>query len=346
MTGNFTEGGPVPVLQRLVVILSALGAVAWGAPQYHITQKLKLAGDTGWDFLTADSEAKRLYITRGDHVSVVRMDTGEAIGEIPADGAHGVALAPDLRKGFSTNGRANTVTEFSLENLKVEKSIPTGQKPDAILYEPKSHRILAFNGGSHSVTVIDAAKGEVVATIALSGKPESAAAGASGRVFVNLEDKNQIALLDPVKAAQLATWNLTGCESPSGLAIDAPHERLFAGCENQRLVVVAADSGRVLATLPIGKGVDATAFDPGTQLAFSSNGEGTLTVIQEESPDRFQVLANVATQPSARTLAVDEKTHQVYLVAASHDPKKKSGPPGHQRPQIVPGSVTLLVLAP
>jgi DNA-binding beta-propeller fold protein YncE len=311
-----------------------------------VVKKIPLPGETGWDFLTADPQTKRLYITRGTHVSVLDADSGSFIGDIPADGAHGVAIAGDLGRGFSTNGKSNTVTVFNLADFKVLTLVKTGQKPDAIVYEPVSHRVFAFNGESKSATVIDAAKAEAVATVDLPGNPESAVTDPSGKIFVNIEDKNLIVAIDPVKASKLSQWPIPGCESPSGLALDAEHHRLFAGCENQKMVVIDAETGQWVASLPIGKGVDAAGFDPGGQFAFSSNGEGTLTAIHEDSPNQFKVVANVPTQKSARTLAVDPVSHRVYSVAAQFDPKKKSGPPGHQRPALIPGSVVLLVLEP
>jgi DNA-binding beta-propeller fold protein YncE len=298
---------------------------------YHVTKTIKLMGDTGWDYLTVDSQMKRLYVTRGTRVSVINIDSGKEEGEIPnTNGVHGVALAQDLGKGFTSNGASNNLTIFDLKTLKILGTVPTGKKPDAIVYQPFSKKVVAFNGKSNNATVVGAADGKVSATIDLGGKPEFAAADTSGKIFVNLEDKNAIAAIDPVKGVKLSEWSISPCEEPTGLAIDSEHHRLFSGCHNQRIMIVDSESGKVVANLPIGKGVDATAFDPATQLAFSSNGEGTLTVIKENTPENFTIVGNFPTQKSARTMALDPTTHHIYSVAGTK----------------VSGGVSLLVLEP
>jgi YVTN family beta-propeller protein len=320
-------------------------ALAADTANYHVAKTVKLKGDTGWDYLTVDAEMKRLYITRGTRVSVINLDSGVEEGEIPnTQGVHGVALANDLGKGFTSNGVSNNLTVFDLKTLQILGTVPAGKKPDAIVYQPTSKRVIAFNGQSNSATVVDATNGKVVATIELGGKPEFAAADPSGKVFVNLEDKNAIAAIDPVKGVKLSEWSISPCEEPTGLSIDSEHHRLFSGCHNQRMMVVDSESGKVVATLPIGKGVDATAFDPSTQLAFSSNGEGTLTVIKENSPDSFTVVGNIPTQKSARTMALDPKTHRIYCVAAQFQNQDKVAGDNHRRPSMVSGSAVVIVL--
>lgn len=256
---------------------------------------------------------------------------------------HGIALAQDLGKGFTSNGRENTVTVFDLKTLQETARIKLDAKnPDAIMYEPVSHRVFTFNGRSHNATAIDAAKGTVIGNIALDGKPEFAVADGKGMVFVNIEDKSELTEIDARKAVVVHTWPLKPCEEPSGLAMDQKHRRLFSGCHNKLMAVVNADSGKVVTTLPIGRGVDATRFDAGRQLAFSSNGEGTLTVIHEDSPDKFSVVQTLTTQRYARTMALDTRTHNVFVVTAEVE-KAPPATEGHRRRRrIKPGSFTLL----
>jgi len=314
---------------------------------YHLINTYKLGGEGGWDYLTIDSSARRLYISRATHVMVIDVDTGKSVGDIPdTPGVHGIALAPELGRGFVSNGREGTVTIFDIQSLKLITKIKAGENPDAILYDPASKRVFAFNGRSHDATAIDAASGNVLGTIKLEGKPEFAASDAKGEIFVNIEDKSQIDAIDPNKLEVKANWPLAPCQEPSGLAIDRKTRRLFAGCDNKMMAVVDADTGKVIATPAIGEGVDANRFDPGTGLAFASCGEGVLTVVKEESPTKFTVLENVPTQQGARTMALDEKTHNVVVVTA------KFGPPPaptadnpHPRRTILPDSFVVLVYA-
>jgi DNA-binding beta-propeller fold protein YncE len=276
---------------------------------------------------------------------VVDADTYALVGDIPGtEGVHGIALAPKLGRGFTSNGRANTVTIFDLKTLKILGTAPTGKGPDAIVYDPASRRVFTFNGHGNDATAIDAAKGKVAGTIPLGGQPEFAAADGRGHIYNNLEDKSELLQIDSKKLTVTATWPLAPGESPSGLAIDRRHRRLFSGCHNQMMPVVDADSGKVLTAPPIGKGVDATAFDPGTQLAFSSNGDGTLNVVHEDSPDKFTPVASVTTQRGARTMALDLKTHNIFLVTADFGPvPQPTVEHPHPRPPAIPGTFTLLV---
>lgn len=333
----------------LVAIMVAgilAGAVAASAPGYHLLYTWKLGGEGGWDYLKVDSAARRMYISRATKVVVIDADSGKPVGEIAdTPGVHGIALAREFGKGFTSNGRENTVSVFDLQSLKTLNKIKVGNRPDAILYDPATKRVFTFNAGSQDATAIDAAKGEVVGSIPLGGKPEFSASDGKGTVFVNLEDKNQLFALDPQNLTVKERWPLAGCDEPSGLAMDRKNRRLFVGCDNKVMPVVDADSGKILATLPIGEGVDATAFDEETGLAFASCGEGVLTVVREESPSKFSVAENVSTQKGARTMALDEKTHQVYTVTA------KFGPPPaptadqpHPRASILPDTFVVLVL--
>lgn len=315
-------------------------------PQYQLKQKFVIGGDGGWDYLAYDPEGKRLFISRATRVQVVDPAQGKVVAEIPdTPGVHGIALAHDLGKGFTSNGRENTVTVFDLKTLKETAKIKLdAENPDAILYDPASKRVFTFNGRSKSSTVIDAEKGTIVATIPLDGKPEFAAADGKGMVFVNIEDKSEMTSIDAKKAAVVKSWPLTGCEEPSGLAIDQKHRRLFAGCHNQVMAIVSADDGKVITTVPIGQGVDANAFDPRTDLAFSSNGDGTLTVVHEDSPEKFNVVQNAQTQRGARTMAVDPNTHDVYLVTAEFDEQPPAEGQTRPRRTMKAGSFTLLVM--
>jgi DNA-binding beta-propeller fold protein YncE len=269
------------------------------------------------------------------------------VGDIPnTEGVHGIALVPEVGRGFTSNGRASTVTIFDLKTLKeIAQVKTTGQNPDAIIYDPASRRVFTLNGRGGNSTAIDAGTGTVAGTIELGGKPEFATADGKGRVYVNLEDKSMVVAVDSQQLKVESRWPLAPCEEPSGMAIDREHRRLFVGCHNQMMAVMDADTGRVLATPAIGQGVDANAFDPETQLAFSSNGDGTLTVVHEDSPDKFTVVGNVQTQRGARTMALDLKTHNIFLVTAEFGP-----PPAptaehpRPRPTIVPGSFVVLVV--
>ncbi|OLE54468.1 MAG: YVTN family beta-propeller domain-containing protein [Acidobacteria bacterium 13_1_20CM_3_53_8] len=314
---------------------------------YHVITKHTLGGEGGWDYLTVDAQAHRVYISRSTHVMVVNEDSGQTIGDIPnTNGVHGIALVPEFGKGFTSNGRDSTVTVFDLKTLKVLSQIAVGKNPDAILYDPFSKRVLTMNGASRDATAIDAKTGTVAGTIALDGKPEFAVSDERGHVYVNLEDRSIVAELDPRGLKVEARWPIAPGEEPTGLAIDRKHRRLFAGCSNKLMVVLSADDGHVIKSLPIGSGVDATAFDPETQLAFSSNGgDGTLTVIHEDSPESFTVIDNVATQRGARTMALDAKTHRIYLVTAEFGPTPApTAERPRPRPSIVPGTFTLLIV--
>jgi len=315
--------------------------------QYQLKAKFVLGGEGGWDYLAFDSVGKRLFIARGTHVSVVDPYAGKVIGDIPnTSGVHGVALAQELGKGFTSNGRDNTVTVFDLRTLQAIETIKvTGDGPDAIYYDSASRRVFTFNGRSKDATIINATTDSVAGTIPLGGKPEFPAGDGGGKFYVNIEDTSEVLSIDARAGAVLARWKLAPCEEPSGLAMDAKHHRVFAGCHNKVMAVVNTDSGEVVATPPIGQGTDASGFDPGTSLAFSSNGDGTLDVVHEDTPDKYTVVQNAQTQAGARTLAVDTLTHDVYLVTADFDttPAAVAGQP--PRRTMKPGTFTLLVMS-
>src|SRR5215472_6123557 len=316
--------------------------------QYKLKQKYVIGGDGGWDYLAYDPVGKKLFVSRATRVQVIDPATGTVVSEIPdTTGVHGIALAQDLGKGFTSNGRENTVTVFDLKTLKESAKIKLpddAKNPDAILYDAASKRVFTFNGASKNATVIDADKGTVVSNIPLDGKPEFAAADGKGMVYVNIEDKSELTAIDAKKGAVATSWPLTGCEEPSGLAMDQKNRRLFAGCHNKVMAVVNADTGKVIATPAIGQGVDANGFDPGTQLAFSSNGDGTLTVVHEDSADKYTVAQNAETQRGARTMALDTNTHDVYLVTAEFDEQPPAKEGDRPRRTMKPGTFTLLVM--
>lgn len=314
-----------------------------------VTSRFAIGGDGGWDYLTVDASARRIYVSRATHVAVVDADSGKVVGDIPGtEGVHGIALAPGLKKGFTSNGRAGTVTVFDLASLAVTATWKTtGENPDAILYEPVSKRLLTFNGRGRNATVFDAETGTIAGTIPIGGKPEFAVSDPAGRVYVNVEDKAEILAIDPASSSVKARWSLAPCEEPTGLAIDAKAGVLFAGCGNRILAVVRTSDGKLLGTPPIGQGCDGVAFDPGSGLAFAANGEGTVTVVKETTPGTWTPVQTVPTQRSARTIAVDTAKGRLYLSAAKLGPPPSPVPGSpRSRPAIVPGSFELLVVGP
>ncbi len=335
------------VLFVCVLVLLASLVLAAGSSGYHVAKKTVLGGDGGWDYLTVDAKARRIYISRGTHVMVVDADSAAVVGDIPGtNGVHGIAIASDMDKGFISDGRDGNVTIFDTKTLKVLGTTPAGKNPDAIIYDQASKRVFAFNGSSKDATAIDAKTGTVAGTIPLGGKPEFAAADEKGHVFVNIEDTSEIVQFDSNKLTVENRWKIAPGEEPSGLAMDRKHRRLFSVCSNKLMVVVNADTGKVVTTLPIGAGTDAAGFDPETGYAFSSNGEGTLTVVHEDSADKFSVVDTVATQVRARTMALDTKTHQVFLVTAQFGaPPAATAQQPRPRAPMVPGSFTLLTMS-
>jgi YVTN family beta-propeller protein len=335
-------------MKRIAVVcfLCLLGVASPGFAQtkFKMADRVVLGGEGGWDYLTYDQDGHRLFITRGSHVMVVDTNTLKVTADIPnLSGIHGVALAPELSRGFISNGGDNTVTVFDLKTLKPVDTIKVGERPDAILYDKFSKRVFTFNARSHDTTAIDAASGKVAGTVALGGKPEFPASDGKGKLYVNIEDKSQIAQVDVSKLSLLNAWSIAPCQEPSALAFDVEHHRLFSGCDNKLMSVVDSDSGKVITTVPIGEGVDAGAFNSKTQEVFMSCGEGVLTVIHEDTPDKYSVKQNLATVKGARTMALDPEHNVVYLVTAKREDKPPA--PG-QRPAMVPGSFELMVVRP
>jgi DNA-binding beta-propeller fold protein YncE len=334
----------------LLIAFCFLTAAAFAAqpPAYRLANTYPIGGEGGWDYLTYDADGHRLFISRGTHVMVVDAASGKVTGDIPnTPGAHGIALAPKLGRGFISDGGDNTVTIFDLKDLHTIGTVKVGDRPDAILYEPATQRVFTFNARSHDATAVDAAAGTVAGTVALGGKPEFAQADGTGHVFVNIEDKSELAVFDAKSLEVQKHIALAPCEEPSGLALDVKAHRLFAGCSNKLMAVVDPDAGRVVTTLPIGAGVDANAFDPGLHLAFSSNGSGTLTIVQAQSGDKYSVAQDLETARGARTMALDPQSHRVYLVTADYgQPPAPTAERPNPRPPIVPNSFRLLVAEP
>jgi hypothetical protein len=286
-----------------------------------------------------DSTARRLYVSHATHVVVVDIDKNAVVGDIPdTPGVHGIALAPELNKGFISNGRGNNVTIFDLKTFKATGTVATEMNPDAIRYDGKSGRVFAFNGRSKSATVIDAKNGTAVATIALPGKPEFSAADGTGKVYVNIEDTSEVVEIDAAKAAVTKKYALTGCDGPSGMAMDTKARRIFSVCGNRVMAVSDPDKGTVVATPAIGAGPDGVVFDPGTGYAISSNGDGTMTVVQQTG-GKYDVVENIETERGARTIALDEKTHRVYTPTAAFGTSPNGG-----RGQMLPDSFKVLVV--
>ena len=322
-----------------LVVLASVAVAFAAATGYHITGEIQIGGEGGWDYLTADSAGRRLYVSHGTHVVVVDLDSNKTVGDIPdTPGVHGIAIAPELGKGFVSNGRGNNVTIFDLKTLKATGTAATQENPDSIRYDSVSGRVFAFNGRSKSATAIDAKTGKVAATISLPGKPEFSVADGKGHVYANIEDTNEIVEIDAAKASVNKKFSLSPCDGPSGLAYDAKNRRLFSVCSNRVMAVSDPDAGKVIATPAIGAGSDGVAFDPGTGYAMSSNGDGTLTIVAQ-SGGKWDVLENIATERGARTIAVDEKTHKVYLPTAKTAPSATGG-----RATFLPNTFKVLVV--
>ena len=343
--GLFCSAG----LAAWCLFFSSIGSHA--APQgsgsgYHLVKKVPLGGMGGWDYLSADPVSHRVFLSRGTHIMVVDPD-GNVVGDIPnLMGTHGAAIVNEFSRGFTSNGGSNSVTIFDLKTLATisDVKMPDAMGSDGFAYDPASKRVFTFNARSMNATAVDAKTGEAVAgSVPLGGKPEAAAADGAGHIFVNVEDKSQLLEFDSKTLKVLNTWPLAPCEQPSGMAVDTVHKRLFIGCHNNVMAMVDYN-GKVVATVPIGTGIDATTFDPGTGTAFSSCGDGTITAAHEDSPDKYTVVDTIKTEQGARTMALDTSNHNIYTVTAQFGP-----PPAptaenpRPRPSIVPDTFTLLI---
>jgi YVTN family beta-propeller protein len=322
------------------IIICLLGVSAADAQKsgYHTTKVFHIASAGGWDYLAVNG--KELYVSHGDHVNILDKKTGDSIGIIPnTNGVHGIAFLPAMNKGYVSDGKGNMVTVFELSTHNTLRQIGTGQNPDAIIYEPFTKKIITCNGRSNDLSIIDPVKDTVVATIAVGGKPETAVSDESGRLFVNIEDKNEIIEVDLNNNTVVQHWPLAPAEGPTGLAYDKETKRLFAGCDHL-LAVIDAGTGKLIDKITIGDGCDGVAFDQKTKTIFTSNGEGTLTVIKEQSADKYTVIENITTKKGARTIALDESTHLLYLPTAN----LQATTVAHQRAAMIPGTFQVLVV--
>ena len=334
----------------LVAILLPLGAAGQLSAQspapYHQIASYTLGGDGGWDYLALDTASHRLFVARGDRVMVIDENSGKLLHEITGlHRTHGVAFDYGAKHGFVTASGDSSVTMFDLATFEVRGTVKADAGADALIFDEGSGHAFSFNGGANNASVIDGRTGKNIATIALGGRPEFAASDGKGRVFANLEDSSAIVEIDTKTNRVTRRWPLAPCESPSGLAIDAAHHRLFSGCENKMMAVSDYDAGKVIATVPIGSGVDADRFDPGTQLAFSSNGEGSITAVHEDSPSKFSVAQTVTTARGARTMELDPVSHKLFTVTARFGPAPEQATSDNprRRPPILPNSFVLLV---
>ncbi len=331
---------------RPLILLLTLAAVspllAQSSASYQITHRYVLGGDGGWDYIVPDPAHHRLFIGRHDRVMVVDEDSGTLLGEVTGiDGAHGTAIAEATGHGFATSGHDASVVMFDLETLKTLRRIPAAEDADAIIYDRVSDRVFTFNGDAHSSTVIDPRGGTRIASIDLGGKPEYGASAGDGKVYANLTDTSEVVEIDAAAATVLRRWSTAPCTQPVAMAIDPTHHRLFSGCRSGLMAVSDYHAGTVVATLPIGAGVDGAAYDPSSAVAFTSNADGTLTVIQQESADRYRVVQTLQTAPGSRNMGLDPTNHRLFLAAAKFEPP----PAGSRgRGQVLPGTFTLLVV--
>ena len=340
-----------PILKPLSLLLVSLTflvpahSFAQTKTGMHVLADYPIKSSGGWDYITVDGSAKRIYASHGMQVNILDAATGDSVGFIPdTKGVHGIALVPALNKGYTSNGRGNNISVFDLKTYQVLKQVNAGTNPDAIFYDDFSKKVYAFNGRSKDATVVDATTDEVVATIPLGGKPETGVSDGKGKVFVNIEDTGEEVEIDATTFKILNRWKLVGGEEPSGLSIDRETNRLFIGCGgNQTMIVLDATNGKSLGKFPIG-GCDGVAFDPELKLAYSSNGEGTISVIRELSADKFEFIENIPTERGARTIGIDVITHKLYLPTSQMKPAEPTADNAHPRPQQIPGTFHIVVV--
>jgi len=339
-------------VQGLITVMSigaycalASNSRAADAPgPYRISKSISLGAPERWDYLTFEPVSNRIFVAHGDRIDVIDASSDKVVGQVPVDGANGAAIVPAIGKGYAGSRAGKSVLVFDLNTFKVTKTLPAAEDTDGIVYDPASKRVFLMQGDPHSVTVIDTTTDTVVTTVHLSGQPEFAAVDGAGKLFVNIEDKRQIQRVDTKTAKVDATWPIPDCDSPHGLAIDGKSHRLFASCVNAKLFVVNATTGAVVTSLPIGKRSDAAAYDSHTKRVFSSNGDGTLSVIQQESADQYKSLAEVPTQLGARTMTLDPKTGRIYLVTGDYTEVDPNAKDPRKRYAVKPGSTRMLLL--
>ncbi len=344
--GNRWGFGPLIAAAGLLLAVCGSTAPGQGKSGFHVVRTIPVGGEGGWDYITYDTGSHRLFASHGNQVMVVGAESGAVTGTIPnTPGVHGIAVAEGLGKGYISSGRANLVTVFDLRSLRMLKEVPVGQNPDAILYDPFTRRVFAFNGRSRSASVLDCGLDSVIATLPVGGKPEFAVTDLAGSVYVNIEDRSEVLRIDAQALVARSRWSLAPGEEPTGLAIDREHHRLFSACANEKMVVLDAESGTVIAVLPTGKGTDGCAFDPLLGYAYASNGEGTVTVVREETPSVFTVVENVQSRRGARTITIDPVSHALYLPTGEFGPAPApTAERPRPRPSIVPNSFVILQL--
>lgn len=314
--------------------------LAYEVPGHELLKTVKIPGDGSWDYLTVDAVNRRVYISHGSQVEVLDADSHKLVGTIPdTKGVHGIAVAADLGRGFISNGKASTATIFDLKTLKKIDEVKTGKNPDAILFDPASKRVFTFNGADKNATAFEAENGKIAGTIPLGGKPEFAAADGKGNVFVNIEDTNEVAKIDTRTLKVLDRWPLAPGETPTGMAMDTRTNRIYSVCRSKHLVILRADTGKVVATLPIGVGTDAAAFDPFTRRIYCSCGDGTVTVVQDDGNDKYSVIETIKTRPRSRTMTLDPQTHTLFLPTAEFKAASKPG----ERPSMEPNSFGVMI---
>lgn len=325
-----------------LILLVSAGIITLEAQSgYRLVRKIGIAGEGGWDYISVDDSAGRLYVSHSSVAQVIDIKTGNTIATIPGTkGIHGIAIAPELNKGFTSNGRDSSVTVFNLSTFETTGKITvTGKNPDAVVFDPFSKYIFTFNGGSSNSTVIDAKENRVIATIPLEGKPEFAVTDGKGNIYVNIEDKSLLTVISTRTLKVTRKWSLSPGEEPTGLALDKENGRLFSVCSNKKMIVSDVSAGKVIAVVPIGDGCDGVAFDKGYKRIYSSNGEGTITVVQEENKDKYKVLETVKTQKGARTITLDQKNHHLYLPVAEYESTADNN---SRRPPVKPGTFSVL----
>ncbi len=331
-------------LLTLVAILALTSLVAAQTPVYRITHTYALGGDGSWDYLVPDPPSHRLFIGRQNRVMVVDENTGKLLAEVTGvNGAHGTAVASRSGHGFATSGNDHSVVMFDLNTYKVLSRIPAAEDADAIIYDPASNRVFSLNGDAHSSTVIDPDSGTRVATIDLGGKPEYGAAAGDGKIYVNLTDVSQVVEVDAKAGRVLRRWSTAPCRQPVSMAIDPGHHRVFSGCRSGVMAISDYNAAKVVATVPIGQGVDGAGYDPETGMAFASSADGTLTIVHQDTPDRYQVVQTLTTAQGSRNMGLDPTTHRIFLAAAKFGARPASG---RGRTPMVPGSFSVLVAEP
>ncbi|MEO8910585.1 MAG: YncE family protein [Gemmatimonadaceae bacterium] len=336
-------------MRRLILSLALFAACPLSAQTHIITHTYTIGGEGGWDYVVPDPANHRLFIGRSNRLMVVDMNDGHLIGEVKGiNGAHGTAIAPGTGRGFATSGDDSSIVMFDTKTFKPLGKIPAAEDADAIIYDPASKRVFSFNGDANSTTVVDPAKGALITNIPLGGKPEYGQSARNGKIYVNLTDSSQVVEVDARNLRVTRRWSTAPCRNPVAMAIDTRHNRLFSGCRSGVMAISDYKNGNIVATVPIGRGVDGAGYDPSTRMAYASNADGTLTVIHQDTPDKYTVVENVETAQGARNMGLDPATHRVYVVGAKFGPvpAESTATNPRRRPPILPGTFMVMVVEP